>query len=76
MPMLHSFSSPVRATRSPFRDRPELNLTITYVTDCGTSKDHPSSGLQDGSHLPVASVQILFCNALHTYRSGWVRGHV
>jgi len=59
MPMLHSSSTPVRATRSSLRDRPELNLTIIYVTDCGTFKDHPSSGLQDCSHLPVTSVQIL-----------------
>lgn len=51
MPMLHSFSSPVRPPRSFLRDRTELNLTIIYVTDCGPFKDHPSSGLQDCLHL-------------------------
>ena len=60
MQMLYSFSSPVRATRSSLRVRPELNLIIIYVTDCGTFEVHPSSGLPDCSHLPVTSVQILF----------------
>jgi hypothetical protein len=60
MPLLHSFSSPVRATLSSLCDRLELNLIIIYVTDGGTFKDHPSSGLQDYSHLPVTSVSILF----------------
>jgi hypothetical protein len=43
IPVLHSFSSPICATRFARRILPELVRVIIYVTECKSYKDHRQS---------------------------------